>query len=73
MKRKKYNSYMDAIIGQSKDFDHLEEVRFTDDFKTEVIGEKYGEERHEDLVDEIDELDDRMFKSSIMTDPHSKK
>lgn len=73
MKRKKYNCYMDAIIGQSEDFDHVEDVRFTDDFKTEVTGEKYDEYDYEDFVEEIDELDDLMFKSSIMTDPHSKK
>lgn len=31
---------MDSIIGQAEDFDHVEDVRFTDDFKTEVTGEK---------------------------------
>jgi len=73
MKRKKYNCRMDAIIGQSEDFDHVIDVQFTDDFKTEVVGEKYDEYDYEDFIEEIDELDDMMFKSSVITDPKSRK
>jgi hypothetical protein len=71
--KKIYDCRMDALTSIPEDFDHVDEIRFTDDFKTEVTGEKYEEYDYEDFIEEIDELDDLMIKSSIITDPKSRK
>lgn len=65
--KKKYSSYQDAILGQAKDFNLVQEAKIADDGSVEVTGWGTGEKEFPaDLGGDEGILDQLVVRSAII-------
>jgi hypothetical protein len=66
--KKKYPSYQDAILGQAKDFNLVQETKIADDGSVEVTGWGAGEKEFPSDLGEGEEMLDQLVVRSMIID-----